>query len=63
MLYRERMTAAVSALLTFTLFLAAWTAVSVLSVPILVLCVRSQARVNARVTHRLQAQGWAARHR
>ncbi len=64
MLYREHMTAVVSALLTFTLFLAAWTAVSVLSVPFLVVCVRSQARANARVTSRLQRQAWAAaRHR
>ncbi len=57
------MTAVASALLALALFLAAWTALSVLSLPVLVLCVRSQARANARATHRLQRAGWGAAQR
>ena len=57
------MTAVVSALLLLAVFLAAWTALSVLSVPVLVLCVRSQARANARVTHRLRRTTWEAARR
>lgn len=53
------MTAALSALL----LLAAWSALSVLSVPVLALCVRSQARANARVTHRAQRAAWEAARR
>jgi heme exporter protein D len=57
------MHAAVSALLLLATFLAAWTAVAVASVPILVLCVRSQARANARLTRGLERRAWAAARR
>jgi hypothetical protein len=61
--YHVPMTAVLSALLLLAVFLAAWTALSVLSVPVLVLCVRSRARANARATHRLQRAGWEAARR
>ncbi len=57
------MTAVLSALLALALLLAAWTALSVLSLPVLVLCVRSQARANARVTRRLERTAWEAAQR
>lgn len=47
------MNAVVSTLPVLALLLAGWTALSVVSVPILTLCVRSQARANARITRRL----------
>ena len=61
--YHIRMTAVVSALLLLAVFLAAWTALSVLAVPVLVLCGRSRARANASVTHRLQRTTWEAARR
>ncbi len=57
------MTAVVSALLVLALFLAAWAALSVLSVPILVLAVRSRERANARLTRGLDRRAWSARSR
>jgi hypothetical protein len=60
---RARMTAALSALLLLAAFLAAWTGLSVLWAPVLVLCIRSRARANARMTHRLERQAWAAARR
>jgi len=54
------MTAVVSTLLAVALFLAAWAALSVIAVPVLVVCVRSQAKANARITRRLGRAGWTA---
>ena len=51
----------VSALVVLSLFLAAWFALCVLSLPILVLAVRSRARTNARVTRGLERRVRAAR--
>ncbi len=56
------MTAVVSSLPLVALFLAGWTTLSVLAVPVLALCLRSQARVNARVTGRLRRDAWTAEH-
>ncbi len=57
------MTAVASALLMLALFLAAWTALSLVSLPVLVLCVRSRARANARATQRLERAAWQAAQR
>jgi hypothetical protein len=57
------MTAFACALLVLGLFLAAWTALSVVSVPILALCMRSQLRANAGVTRRPQRQARASARR
>ncbi len=56
----ERMTALLSALVTIATVLGIWCAASVVSVPILVLCVRSQVRVNARITRELRRREWLA---
>ncbi len=39
--------------------LAVWALVSVLSTPVLVVCVRAQQRANARRTARLDREGWS----
>lgn len=53
------MTVVASALIAFGTLLAAWFALSLLSVPVLVVCVRSQQRANARRTARMRRDGWA----
>ncbi len=57
---REGMTALVSALVTVATILGLWFGVSVLSVPILVLAVRSQERANARLTARMRRSQWTS---
>jgi hypothetical protein len=52
------MTGVASALLNVAQVLGAWTALSVISAPILVVCVRRRARANARVTRRMRYDGW-----
>jgi hypothetical protein len=52
------MTGVASALLNVAQLLGAWTALSVISAPILVVCVRRRARANARVTRRMRYDGW-----
>ncbi len=54
------MTALLSALASAASILGIWCAVSLLSFPILVLCVRSQERANARLTSQLRREDWAA---
>lgn len=54
------MTALLSALITATTVLGIWCAASVVSVPILVLCVRSQERQNARLTREQRRREWLA---
>jgi hypothetical protein len=54
------MTALASALVGVATILGIWCAASVVSFPILVICVRSQARLNARITRRLRQEDWAA---
>jgi hypothetical protein len=49
-----------SALAGIGTILGVWCAVSVLSVPLLVLCVRTQERANARLTCRMRRQDWAS---
>lgn len=52
------MTALASALASLATILGVWSAASLLSVPVLVLCVRTQARANARLTRRLRRGAW-----
>lgn len=40
--------------------LGIWTATSLLATPVVVLCLRGQARVNARCTREVRRQSWAA---
>ncbi len=54
------MTALVPALVGLATVLGLWSAVSLVSAPILVLCVRSQARANARLTSALRRREWSA---
>jgi hypothetical protein len=54
------MTALLSALITAATVLGIWCAASVVSVPILVLCVRSQERQNARLTREQRRREWLA---
>lgn len=53
------MTALLSALLGLATILGVWCALSVLSVPILVLAVRSQGRANARRAAALRRDAWS----
>lgn len=55
-----RMTALTSALFSLASILGIWFAASVASVPILVLCVRSQARANARLASEQRRRDWSA---
>ncbi len=57
------MIAVSSVLLLSLVVLAAWCAASVVAVPVLARCVRSQARANARLTRRLSRDAWADAHR
>lgn len=52
------MTIVASALVALGTILAVWSAVAVLSAPVLVVCVRAQQRANARRTARLHREGW-----
>jgi hypothetical protein len=52
------MTGVASLLLDAAAILGVWTAASVLSVPLLVQCLRLQARVNARRTCELRREEW-----
>lgn len=60
MLSNRAMTALASALLAIARVLGVWCAASVVSFPILVLCVRTQARANARITRELRREEWSA---
>ena len=60
MLQRNRMPALVSALVGLATVLGLWFAVSLVSAPVLVLCIRSQARANARLTSALRRRAWPA---
>jgi hypothetical protein len=60
LLWVTGMTALLSALVGVATILGFWCAVSVVSVPILVLCVRSQERSNARLTARMRRAEWAS---
>ncbi len=51
---------ALSALVGVASVLGIWCAASVITLPILVLAVRTQARLNARITRRLRRDEWAA---
>ena len=53
------MTGVASALFTVASILGIWTAVSLVSTPVLVLCLRSQARVNARSTGQVRREAWS----
>lgn len=57
MLPANRMTVA-SALVAIGTILASWFALSVLSVPVLAVCVRAQQRANARRTVSLRRDQW-----
>ncbi len=54
------MTALLSALVTAATVLGLWCAASVVSVPIVVLCVRSQARANDRRSRDERRRDWRA---
>jgi hypothetical protein len=54
------MTALTSALASVASVLGIWCAVSLVSFPVLVLCVRLQERANARLTSQVRRQDWAA---
>jgi len=58
-----RSAAAVPSLVTIARILGAWTAISIVASPLLVLLVRVQARANARLTGRLRRDGWIAAQR
>jgi len=50
-------------LATIAWVIGAWTAISVAASPVLVVLVRAQARVNARLTSRLRRDDWTAAQR
>jgi hypothetical protein len=52
------MTGVMSSLLTAATILGVWTAASLLSVPVLVMFMRSRSRLNAVQGLELQRQGW-----
>jgi hypothetical protein len=52
------MSAIASAIATFATVLGIWTAASVLATPVLVLCLRGQARQNARFTRNTVREAW-----
>ena len=54
------MPALVSAVVGLATVLGLWFAVSLVSAPVLVLCLRSQARANARLTSALRRREWSA---
>ena len=54
------MAALVSVLIGLATALGVWCAASVVALPILVLCVRSQVRANARMTAQMQREDWLA---
>jgi len=49
-----------SAILTVLTVLGIWTAASLVATPVVVLCLRGQARVNARCTQALRREAWSA---
>lgn len=53
------MTGVASLFLDAAAILGVWTAASVLTAPLVVQCLRLQARANARRTGELRRQGWA----
>lgn len=53
------MTALLSALIAIATVVGLWFAAAVVSVPILVVCVRSQGRANARRAAQVRREGWA----
>lgn len=52
------MTIVASALVSLATIFVVWSLVSVVSAPVLVVCVRAQQRANARRTARLSREGW-----
>jgi hypothetical protein len=48
-----------SALLSLASVLGLWTAASLLATPVLVVCMRSRARANARCADELRREAWA----
>lgn len=54
------MSSVLPALMTAVTVLGIWTAASIVATPVLVLCLRSTARVNARFDQRARREAWRA---